>query len=146
IGYHLIIEGDQLGSGWNDSVTLDTNPSGGVWVNFNGEVFSFDADTVTDIIVYARSGSNTIRINGLPQGVGVAVNAGGSDTVYVGNGDLSRLQGNVNVYGNGATGVQVNDSAAFDDYGYVVTDTTITQYVPSARSVLNYHAASYLDL
>jgi Ca2+-binding RTX toxin-like protein len=151
-GYRLIIEGDQFGPGWNDSVTIDTNASGGVSVNLNGEVFSFDPDTVTDVLVYPRSGSNTIRINGLPQGVGVSVNAGGSDTVYVGNGDLSRLQGTVNVYGNGATGVQVNDSTSSVAWDYVVTNTTIMQdplsfgtYTPPTGQV-NYYSASYVTL
>jgi Ca2+-binding RTX toxin-like protein len=150
-GYRLIIEGDQFGAGWNDSITIDTNASGGVGVNLNGEVFSFDPNTITDILVYARSGYNTIRVNGLPEGVGVSVNAGGSDTVYVGNGDLSRLQGNVNVYGNGATGVQVNDGATGVGWDYVVTNTTVMQdpfsfgtYTPTCQ--VNYHSASYVTL
>src|SRR5262249_56972778 len=92
-----------------------------------GEVFSFDAGQVTGISVFAGGGSNTVRINRTLPGVGVAVNADGTDTVLVGNGNLDNLKGGVVVYGDGATGVEVYDDARTFNDVYTVTGTTLSR-------------------
>jgi Ca2+-binding RTX toxin-like protein len=140
---HLNIYGDEYGYGSNDSITIDTNSAGGVYVNLNGEVFSFDPGQITSMSVFTGAGFNSIRINHTPAGVPVAVNADGYDLVYVGDGDLDRLKGNVIVYGDGATGIQVYDDARSLDASYTVASTTVSR---PAFAGLNYYGASYLTL
>jgi Ca2+-binding RTX toxin-like protein len=142
-GGHLDIDGDQFGFGFNDSVTIDTNSAGGVLVNLNGEVFSFDPGAITDIHVFAGSGTNSVRINHTPAGVGVTVNANGSDTVVVGDGNLDHIQGHVTVFGNGGTGIQVFDHAnAFSDT-YTITSTSLTRPFFAG---LTYFSASFISM
>jgi hypothetical protein len=108
----LSIYGDQFGVNYNDSISLDENGSGGVYVNMNGEVFSFDPGQITSINVYAEGGNNTINIynNNVP----INVQGASDDTVNIGNGSIG-VQGilaTINVENPPSLNtINVNDSA-----------------------------------
>ncbi|MHB1426081.1 MAG: hypothetical protein ACYC3I_23200 [Gemmataceae bacterium] len=114
----LVISGDQLGSNYNDTVTINTTSSGGVTVTLNGQTATFDAGQISEIYVFAGGGYNTINILGTPSGVPTYVNSIGDDTVTVGNtassqgsnGSMAGIQGSVDVFGSGSIVLNVDDS------------------------------------
>jgi hypothetical protein len=140
---HLNIDGDQFGTNYNDSIAVGTNAAGGVTVTLNGEFFSFDPGKITGISVFAGGGYNSISINSTTAAAGVAVNADGFDAVYLGGGNLDNLQGYVNVYGNGATGIQLQDDANARSDTYTVTGSTVGRPFFAG---LSYFSASYAVL
>jgi hypothetical protein len=80
--HQLIINGDQLGAGWRDRVTIDLHDEG-VRVNLNGEVAQFDLGVISNITINGGSGSDTINVgsgslDGLPA---ITVNGDGRDVV-----------------------------------------------------------------
>jgi hypothetical protein len=108
----LNLYGDQFGSGYNDSISIDTNGSGGVYVNMNGEVASFDAGRISSINVYGYGGNNTINVYNT--NVNVTIQSGGYDTVNLGNGydGVQGIQGSVNVTNPPYyTALNINDGA-----------------------------------
>jgi hypothetical protein len=122
----LTIDGDQFGSNYNDSITVGLNSSGGVLVNLNGEVASFDPGQISSIVVDGGGGADTININGTAAGVPVTIDGNGTDVITIGNGDLDSLKGAVTVHGGGDT-VTVNDqNAPFTDT-YTITNSTVSR-------------------
>jgi hypothetical protein len=94
----LTVNGDQLGSGYNDNITISTTGSGGVQVNENGEVFAFDPGQISTINVNTGGGSNTVNVQSEAWGVTLNINGGGSDTVNIGNnGSVQGILGTVNI-------------------------------------------------
>jgi hypothetical protein len=85
----LNLYGDQFGSGWNDTISIDTS-GGGMTVTMNGETATFDPGFVTKINVYTGGGSNTVNVYNTT--VPVNIQGGGSDTVNIGN-NYDGLQG-----------------------------------------------------
>ena len=74
--YVLTIEGDQTNVP-NDDITIGTGTNGGVQVTENGETLKFDPGQITDIIIHAKTGNNTITLNPLPTGVGLDMDSVG---------------------------------------------------------------------
>jgi Ca2+-binding RTX toxin-like protein len=83
-GGTLNLYGDQFGAGWNDSISIDENGSGGIVATLNGQTVSFDPGFVTRINVYCGSGSNTVNVYNT--NVPMSIQGGGADTVTLGNG------------------------------------------------------------
>lgn len=80
----------------SDSVTIDTTASGGLAVNMNGEVATFDPGAITAINVFTGGGTNTVNVLGTPEDVPTDIVGGGNDTVNLGdNGSTLRIQGDV---------------------------------------------------
>jgi hypothetical protein len=109
----LIVNGDQLGANYNDTISVDQNSEGGVLVNLNGQFFSFPSGEINQITLNPGGGNDTINILNTSSGVPVTINeAGGNDSVYISPSDqfLDHIQGNVTV--NGGWGY---DSLTIDD-------------------------------
>jgi hypothetical protein len=81
--------GDQLGTNYNDTITIGTNSAGGVQVVLNGETFNFEQGAITHIYVFPGGGTNSIAIHGTPANVPVDVLDAGQDTVYIGSGSAA---------------------------------------------------------
>jgi hypothetical protein len=118
VGNTLNIVGDQLGA--NDTVTVNTTPSGGLWVNLNGEVVTFDPGQITTLNIMTGGGSNTVNVMGTPYGMTTYIDDAGQDTVHLGyGGTTANLWGDVHVYGSGSTSLYLYDSG--DTVGRTVT-------------------------
>jgi hypothetical protein len=105
----LQIFGDQFGSGYNDSITIDVNGRGGVFANLNGEITGFDPGQITSIYIDPGLGVNTVQINNVPANCGVDVTGDGVNHVTV---------------GNGSNGVQGINSVVFVYNGYPTPSST----------------------
>jgi acrosin len=86
-GGDLIVNGDQLGANYDDSITVDTNAAGGVLLTLNGEVFSFGQGVVTSVTINTGGGNNTVVVRRMPSLLNgsVTINDGGFDSVTLGN-------------------------------------------------------------
>jgi hypothetical protein len=112
VGNTLVISGDQLGSNSNDTVTVNTTPSGGLWVNLNGEVVTFDRGQITTLSIITGGGSNTVNVLATPIGMTTYIDDGGQDTVHLGyGGTLANVQGDIHLYGPGTTYLRLFDMA-----------------------------------
>jgi hypothetical protein len=120
VGNILDIFGDQLGANFNDTVTINTTPNGGLWVNFNGQVVSFDPGQITTLGIITGGGANTVNVMATPPGMTTSINDAGQDTVRLGyGGTTANIRGDVHVYGSGSTSLDVYDSS--DSVGRTVT-------------------------
>jgi hypothetical protein len=149
-GNQLVIDGDQLGSGYNDTITINTNSNGNLIVTLNGETATFDPGQITSINVYAGSGSNSVNVLATPAGTPTYIDDTGNDTVVVGNyngsvnngaGSLGNIQGSVDVYGSGSTALYLDDSGDSVGRNVVLYDGSISYsgsapiyYTPTASS------------
>src|SRR5262249_50885993 len=80
----LTVYGDQLGGGYNDTVTLDVTGSGGVQVALNGETVRYAPGAVTGVKIIARGGVNTVNVEATLTGVPVSIDMrGGIGTVNI---------------------------------------------------------------
>ncbi len=75
--FSLIVNGDQLGSNYDDLVDLATNANSGISVTFNGETLNFDRNYLKDITLNLKGGLNSVIMDnaGLPLGVGLTMNS-----------------------------------------------------------------------
>jgi hypothetical protein len=113
----LTVNGDQFGSGYNDTVTVEENGSGGVAVVLNGQLFSYPYGEITGITVNTGGGTNTVNVLSSTYGTSLSIHGGGTDTVNIGyQGSTQLVQGSVSVNNPPAyTTLNVDDSA--DPYG-----------------------------
>ncbi len=113
--YNLQVNGDQLGTNFNDDITIDRSPNtSGTRVTMNGQSASFALGAIKSLNVNTGGGFNTVRVQGVESGETVNVDSFGSsfDSVIVGsNGSLAGIQGVVNVSNtSGRTWLQIDDS------------------------------------
>ena len=105
--YQLTAQGDQNGV-LNDTMTVNTNSTGGVDVTLNGQTASFEAknsNRITSINLITGSGTNQVTIAGVPANVNLTVDTATgeiaygipSNTVNVGNGSLANIASPVTV-------------------------------------------------
>jgi Ca2+-binding RTX toxin-like protein len=112
-GNTLVLYGDQLGAGSADSIYIDVNNSGGVWVDMNNEIASFDASgpsAITAVDVQPYYGQNTITVANA--NVPVTIEDSGYDTVNLGNGSdgMEGFHSYVQLnYAYGDTALNIND-------------------------------------
>ena len=109
IGNELEINGDQLGTNYNDTITVDENGSGGVEVTLNGETVNFEPGQITEIYINPGGGTNTVQINNVPANAGTYIDGPGVNNVTV---------------GNSYDGVQGINSFVFAYNGYSTPSTT----------------------
>jgi len=81
----LTVNGDQFGYGYNDTIVVDVNAAGGVYLTLNGQVVTFDPGKITSIVVNTGAGSNSVSVNNEAAGVALTINDGGSDSVRIGS-------------------------------------------------------------
>src|SRR5262249_1911389 len=94
----LIIDGDQLGYGYADTISIDVNGHGGVYVNLNGQIAGFDPGQITSIVVNTKAGSNSVYVLNEAEGVTLTINNGGSDYISIGShGSVQGILGSVSI-------------------------------------------------
>jgi hypothetical protein len=124
----LTVNGDQLGSGYNDTVTVDLNSHGGVLVTLNGQSFSFPYGEITHVTVNTGGGTNTVNVLHTSGESPVTVNGGGTDTDNIG-------------YGNSMQGI--NGSVTVDNPPNYTTLNLENSADTTARTVSFYNNAVY---
>jgi hypothetical protein len=132
VKYQLVINGDQLGYGYNDTIVIYVNAAGGVSVNLNGEIVSFDPDMVSSIIVNTGAGANSVFVLNMPQGVDVTVNDGGDDYVSLGSqGSVQGILGSVQINNPfNHTQLVINDSADLSAQTVYMDDHSVIGLAP----------------
>ena len=112
-GTQLFINGDQFGYGYSDTISIDVNAAGGVSVNLNGEVVSFEPGAISSITVNTGAGNNSVYVLNEAQYVPLTINDGGDDYVSVGShGSVQGVRGAVQINGpQHHTQLVINDSA-----------------------------------
>jgi hypothetical protein len=138
--YNLFVNGDQRGSNYNDTITIDQTSSGGVRVNLNGETATFNptdpltnAATIKAINVNTGGGTNQVNVAAVPVGVTLNVNSGSlgqqasNDTVTIGSGgSLAGIAGTVNVANaSGKTQLIVEDTNDTSGRSVQVTNNAV---------------------
>jgi hypothetical protein len=111
-GTSLSIGTDQLGTNFNDTVTIDNGPDGGVFVNFNGETFTFGAGAITEILLNTGGGHDTVNIQNT--NVPVRIQSTQLATVNLGNSStgVQGIKGQVYLINyNGTTDLNIDDTA-----------------------------------
>ena len=116
--YNLQVNGDQLGTNYNDNITIDRAANGcpGTRVIENGQTASFDPGVIKSISINTYGGYDTVNIKSVESGQTVNVDSTSTtsfDDIIVGSsGSLSSIQGPVNVSNSsGRSWLQINDSA-----------------------------------
>jgi hypothetical protein len=83
-----LLGGGTFGSAYDNLISIDVNSSGGVLVNMNGEIASFDSGAITSINVNPEgTGYNTINVynTNVPVNINTGSGAGTHDTINIGN-------------------------------------------------------------
>jgi hypothetical protein len=143
----LYVYGDQFGSGYNDTITIDTNWRGGVYVNLNGQVASFDPGQISSIQVYTFGGSNSVYVNNEAFGVPLTINDGGYDYVHVGSGgSVQGIWGTVNISNPSYyTNLVIDDSADTVARTVSMSSTYVSGLAP-AGIYFHFNDLSYLTV
>jgi hypothetical protein len=84
---NLVVTGDQFGSNFADTITVDLNAKGGVVVTENGETFSFPFGEIQTVSIFAGGGANTINVLKTSSSSPLSI-IGRSDTVNIGSGSV----------------------------------------------------------
>jgi hypothetical protein len=134
-GGQLIINGDQFVT--NDIITIDLNNAGGVSVNLNGEIASFDNGVISSIVVNTRGGTNTVSVKNEAAGVPLTINASASDSIHIGSGgSVQGIQAPVTIYGSPS--VVLDDASDGAARSVIVnSDNSITGLAPATISFQN---------
>jgi hypothetical protein len=146
----LTVNGDQLGSNYNDSITLDVSGSGGVIVNLNGETAQFDPGAISSIVVNTGGGNDTVNIEKSAAGVPITVNLGnGTDTINVAPTShfLNNIQGNLTL--NGGLGVDTLNVFDQNDGGnatYTLTAGSVTRAGTALISYGGVHLINFVNI
>ena len=137
----LTVNGDQLSSNHNDTITLDVSGSGGVLVTLNGETAQFDPGAISSIVVNMGGGTDTVNV--LRTVVPVSVNyggGGGSDVANFGTGgSVQGIQASVSIVSPSRTQVTIDDSADGGNRSATLSSGGITGLAPAA---LNFTSAA----
>jgi hypothetical protein len=143
----LVVNGDQLGYGYNDTIRIDVNGQGGVYVNLNGQTASYGYGQVLSIVVNTGAGSNSVYVLNEADGIPLAINDGGSDYVSIGSGgSVQGIRGTVSISNPYAyTDLVIDDSADTVSRLATVNDTYVTGLAP-ANIYFHYNDLSYLSI
>jgi hypothetical protein len=136
VGNVLTVNGDQHPGAPNDTITVgmaQSGPSqGGVWVTLDGETVQFEQGQLNQVQINTGSGQDVVNVEGLPAGVSLFVNKGGSGTGVVNvsplAGNLNNIQGRVDVSASNLAALTVNayDRNDPNAVNYRVGPATIT--------------------
>ncbi len=140
VGSQLQILGDQLGSNYNDTITLNVNGRGGVYATLNGEQASFDPGQVTNVYIDPRGGSNPVYIYNVPANCGVDVTGDGYNIVNLGNpfNGVQGINSTVFVY-NGFPSPSSTGSTSL-----IIDDSTNTSGQSATLNETTYNSGSYI--
>jgi acrosin len=143
----LVVNGDQPGSTFNDTITIDVNAAGGVSVNLNGQVMNFGLGQITSIVVNTGVGYNAVHVNNEASGVPLTINDGSYDFVAIGsNGSVQGILGSVSISNPSYyTGLVIDDSLDAVGRTVTVTSTSVTGLAP-AGIFFHYNDLSSLSI
>ncbi len=137
--YNLNVQGDQLGTNYNDVIRVDNLANKSAQVKENNETVDFDPGSVKTINVNTQGGNNFVKVAGLPAGVVLNLDSSGrsNDYVFVGDdhGSLSSIQGTVNVSNTSGQTDLVIDAYADGGRNIDVTDHSVSF---SGLTTINY--------
>jgi Ca2+-binding RTX toxin-like protein len=136
---NLIVNGDQLGSGYNDTITVDLNGSGGVLVTLNGQNFSFPVGMVNHVTVNTNGGSNSVYVRRTAAAAPVSIYGGGTDYVSIGGTfGVQNILGNVDVHNPpNYTSLVIDDSGnTFSTRSATMTASAVTGLAPATISYI----------
>jgi hypothetical protein len=123
---NLVVTGDQFGSNFADTITVDLNAEDGVVVTENGETFSFPFGEIQTVSIFAGGGANTINVLKTSSSSPLSIIGGGSDTVNIGcNGSLQFITGSVTIT-NPPLFTAINVDASADSVVHIATLNSFT--------------------
>jgi hypothetical protein len=143
----LTVNDDQLGSK-DDTIDVSTSAAGGVAVTLNNETVQFDPGEITGIVVQCHTGRDTVNVTGSASGIPLDIFAGHDIlTVNVApfGKDLSAIQGQVTIHGNGSTTLTLDDGegAGNQPFTYSVSGGTVTR---TSMGTVAYSGVKSLEL
>jgi len=111
-GGTLPVDGYQY-VGMNDNISLDLSSDGGVRLTLNGVMQDYAYGSLSDLVIDAGPGTNTISVLGTPANVPLTINALGNTTVNLGDaGSIDEIGGDVTIWGAyHAVNLTLDDSA-----------------------------------
>jgi Ca2+-binding RTX toxin-like protein len=143
----LVVNGDQFGDGYGDTISVDVNAAGGAVVSLNGESVSFEPGQLDAITVNTGGGSNSVYVHNEAQGVDLTINDGGNDYVYIGsNGSVQGVQGAVQINSPyNRADLVIDDSADTTAQTAYIDDHSVTGLAPGNIG-FNSDGLSYLTI
>jgi hypothetical protein len=123
----LTVQGDQLGTNYNDVIDINLTSNGGVDVSLNGEDVQFDPGVISSITVNTGGGTNDVSVWATTGSAPVTINDGGNDNVSIGLiGSAQLINGTVSV--NNAPGRQAGTSTTLnvDDSAHSGNSNVVT--------------------
>jgi hypothetical protein len=146
--YNLLVQGDQLGVNYADSIQIGGNNNANASVTLNNANATFDQGTINSIRVDTKGGANTVQVLGLPRGVTLDVDStsyGSTNAIHIGaNGSLSGIQGTVNISNTSGQSSVVIDDSSDGARDIIVTDHSVVYEDPSSQqaalATINYQA------
>ena len=133
-GGDLIVNGDQLGSNYNDTIGVNLNGSGGVLVTLNGQSFSFPYGEINQVTVNTDGGSNSVYVYNTSSASPVTIYGGGSDHDYIGGTyGVQGINGYVSINNPPSyTSLVINDTGNyFSDRSVTVNSTGVYGLAPA---------------
>jgi WD40 repeat protein/serine/threonine protein kinase len=128
-GSSLLINGNQLGAHSTETLTIDTDPQGGILVTLNGQTADFAPGQITNIIVSSLGAGNTINVESLPRSVSLQSKLSNIDTVNLSPTaqNLDAIQGKMTVNGQSGTVLICNDQNNNAGQTYTLAGSTLTR-------------------
>jgi hypothetical protein len=128
-GSTLSINGNQLGAGASETLTITTGTAARLLVTLNGQTTQFEPGQLSQIAVNSLGGNNFVNVEKLPSSVALALNLSNADTVLFspsGN-NLDQIQGLVSVSGNPTfLSITLNDQNGAGTRTYGMGASTLT--------------------
>jgi hypothetical protein len=141
--YALTINGDQVGSPTNDTLTIDRGANGGVQVTLNGETVNFFFGGITSITVNLGGGNDIINVERVISGVPITINLGsGNDVVNIGPSaqNLGNIRGNITVNGGaGSDTLNVDDQSTLSGETWTMTGSSVADQASATITYFNIH-------
>ncbi len=141
--FNLQVIGDQLGTNYNDDITVDRSPNtSGTRVTMNNQSVEFAPGAIKAVNISTVGGYDTVRIKSVLSGETVNVDSlstASFDDVIVGNnGSLSDIQGPVNVSNtSGRSWLRIDASAGparnitITDHSVSLSGAALISYAPT---------------
>jgi hypothetical protein len=145
----LYVYGDQLGSNYNDVITLDLNGYGGELITLNSETFSYPYGEFNHVYVYTEGGSNTVYVDNTSSSCPVTIYGDGSDYDSIGNSydGVQGIYGSVDVHNPpDYTDLVINDTADYCSGHAVTVDQTGVYGLAPAAITYNEADLSFLTI
>jgi hypothetical protein len=143
----LTVNDDQLAN-HDDVINVGLSARGGVGITLNNETIGFLPGQISKVVLQCHTGHDTVNVTGALSGVPVDVYTG-NDVMTVNvapfGKDLSAIQGQVTIHGNGPTTLKLNDQegASNSPFTYTVGNASVTR---TGMGTVTYSGVSSLEI